>query len=118
MSRRSIGFLFAAAILSRLVVLFTGPWIDPARVFPFSPDSARYVVLADELLAHQTFGKPVEDGLMHEAVAKLRAANGTLPPPDANGLYPEAFRTPGYPLFLAVCSGRGGLGLALLAQCL
>src|SRR5687768_4182019 len=108
MSRRPLALLFAAALLLRLVVLFTGPWADPTRVYAFSPDSPRYVALADTLLAHRAFGKPVEDGLMHLAVERLRRANGTLPPPDANGLYPEAFRTPGYPLFLAAFGGTGG----------
>lgn len=118
MSTRSLAYLFAGALLVRLAVLFTGPWGDPTRVCDFSPDSPRYVALADTLLQHQTFGKSVEDGLMHLAVERLRAANGTLPPPDANGLRPEAFRTPGYPLFLAAFGGTSGLRAAYLAQCL
>src|SRR5688572_28208490 len=115
---RSLVFLFAVGLLLRLVVLFTGPWSHPTRVYPHAPDSPRYVALADTLLTHHTFGKPSEDGLMHGAVEKLRRDNGTLPPPDANGLYSEVFRTPGYPLFLAIFGGTRGLHVAYLAQCL
>lgn len=118
MPTRSLAYLFAGALLLRLAVLFTGPWGNPTRVYDFSPDSPRYVALADTLLHHRTFGKSVEDGLMHLAVERLRAANGTLPPPDANGLRAEVFRTPGYPLFLAAFGGTSGLRAAYLAQCL
>ncbi|HEY1187134.1 MAG TPA: hypothetical protein VGE74_05720 [Gemmata sp.] len=118
MRTRSLTYLFAGALLLRLGVLFTGPWAEPTRVYGFSPDSPRYVALADTLLRHRTFGKPNEDGLMHLAVERLRASNGTLPPPDANGLRSEAFRTPGYPLFLAALGGTSGLRAAYLAQCL
>ena len=110
--------LFASALLLRLAVLFTGPWADPTRAYDYSADSPRYVQLADTLLSHRVFGKPTEDGLMHLAVERLRRSNGTLPPPDANGLTPEAFRTPGYPLFLAAFGGTTGLRAAYLVQCL
>jgi hypothetical protein len=101
----------------RLLVLFAGPWAAPTRAYEYSPDSPRYVALADTLYAHAAFGKPTEDGLMHLAMENLRRGNGTLPPSDANGLYPEAFRTPGYPAFLALFGGTSGLRAAYLAQC-
>jgi hypothetical protein len=116
--RRPPVILFAGALLLRLIVLFTGPLAEPTRIIPLSPDSPRYIVLADALLAHHAFGKPVEDGQLHLAVEKLRRENGTLPPPDANGLYPEVFRTPGYPVFLALCGGSSGLRIVYFAQCL
>lgn len=118
MPTRPLAILFALALVLRLAVLFTGSWADPTRAYDFSADSPRYVALADTLLKHQTFGKTAEDGLMHLAVERLRRENGTLPPPDANGFYPEAFRTPGYPLFLATFGGTSGLRVAYLVQCL
>jgi hypothetical protein len=118
MPARPAAVLFAVALGARLVVLFTGPWADPARLLTVAHDSQRYLVLADHLLAHRTMGKPDEDGLMHRAVERLRAGNGTLPPADARGLTPEHFRTPAYPLYLAAFGGTPGLCGALLGQCL
>lgn len=116
LSRRGLVALFLLALAARLVVFFAGPFHDPQRAV--LPDSTRYAVLADNLVRFHTFGKAEEDGLLHQAIARLRAARGTLPGPDANGLYPESFRTPGYPLFLAAVEAcGGGLRAMLLAQC-
>lgn len=115
-SARAALLLCLFGLLIRAALLFAGPWQDPARAM--QPDSHRYVLLGKNLLAFGTFGKLMEDGIVHQAVARLRAANGTLPPADANGLRPEGFRTPGYPFFLALCDAGGGVRLALAIQCL
>jgi hypothetical protein len=109
--------LFALALTPRLLLLFLGPWQHPGRAF--QPDSYRYVLLAEALRRHHSFGLPEPKGLMHQSVAKLRAENGTLPAADADGLRPESFRTPGYPTFIAVIESLGGNVRAVLAiQCL
>lgn len=108
--------LVVLALASRLAVFAIGPRQDSDRAL--RPDSKRYVLLAHNLLEFKTLGKTDEDGLMHQAVARLRAANGTEPVRDANGLMPESFRTPGYPVFLAaVFSAVDDLRAVLLAQC-
>ena len=113
--RQTIG-LFALALMPRLLLLFLGPWQHPGR--GFQPDSYRYLLLAEALRRHHSFGLPEPEGLMHQSVAKLRAENGTLPPADADGLRPESFRTPGYPLFIAgIESFRGDVSAVLALQC-
>jgi hypothetical protein len=97
--------------------LFLGPWQHPGRAF--QPDSYRYLLLAETLRKHHTFGLPEPEGLVHQSIVKLRAENGTLPPADADGLRPESFRTPGYPAFIAGIESLGGTVRAVLAiQCL
>jgi hypothetical protein len=109
--------LFGLALAPRLLFLFLGPWQHPGRAF--QPDSYRYLLLAETLRKHHTFGLPEPEGLVHQSIVKLRAENGTLPPADADGLRPESFRTPGYPAFLAVIESLGGNVRAVLAiQCL
>jgi hypothetical protein len=111
------GLVFGLALLLRLGLLACGPWQDQERAL--APDSPRMVLLTHNLLTHGTYGKAEEDGLVHQAVARLRAANGTLPPADENGLRPESFRPPGYPFFLAgVAWLAQDLRWALVAQCL
>jgi hypothetical protein len=101
----------------RFGLLFAGPWSDLNRAL--TPDSSRYVVLAENLRNYGVFGKPEEDGLMHQAIVRLREGNGTLPPCDSHGLRPESFRTPAYPLYLAaILTVFGDLRAALVGQCL
>lgn len=107
--------IVAAAV--RFGLLFVGPWNDINRAM--APDSGRYVTLAENVRSYGTFGKTSEDGLMHAAIARLREGNGTLPPRDDNGLRPESFRTPAYPIYLAAIRAVfGDLRAALVGQCL
>src|SRR5438552_3967435 len=105
-SMRICWMLFGIALGLRLALLWGGPWEEPKRAC--RDDSGRYLVLSHNLRTYNTFGKKREDGLVHNAMARLRAANGTLSPPDADGLRPESFRTPGYPLFIAAIELLGG----------
>jgi hypothetical protein len=105
------------ALALRVGLFACGPWNEEDRAK--RDDSWRILLLADNLRKYGTYGKAEEDGRVHEAVAKLRAANGTLPPPDANGLRPESFRPPGYPfLVAAVGSVLPDLRWVLLIQCI
>jgi len=114
---RHLACLFGLALVPRLVLLGFGPWQDPERAM--QPDSYRYLLLAENLREHQTFGLLGPGGLMHQSIVRLRAANGTLPPSDSNGLRPESFRTPGYPVFIAVIQWMGGgIRTVLFIQCL
>jgi hypothetical protein len=114
---RHLACLFGLAIVPRLLLLGFGPWQDLERAM--QPDSYRYLLLAENLREHRTFGLLGPGGLVHQSVVRLRAENGTLPPTDANGLRPESFRTPGYPAFIAlVQSLGGGIRTVLLIQCL
>src|SRR4051812_41897776 len=115
--RRAAAVLFIVALVPRLALLFAGPWADPERA-KFD-DSRRHLVLAENLRLYGSFGLAAEEPTRAwSGVFELRKANGTLPPPDAHGLYPEAFRTPGYPLFLLVTSAVAGgdFRAALFAQ--
>jgi hypothetical protein len=106
----------ATALLVRLLVVAVGPWHDVRRAM--NPDSQRYLVLAENLIAHHEFGKAAEDGIVHQAVLTLRESNGTAPRVDENGLRPDSVRTPGYPIFLAtVLETVGDLRAALIVQC-
>jgi hypothetical protein len=114
---RHLACLFGLALVPRLLLLAFGPWQDAERAM--QPDSYRYLLLAENLREHQTFGLLGPGGLVHQSVVRLRAENGTLPPTDANGLRPESFRTPGYPVFIAlVQSLGGGIRTVLFVQCL
>src|SRR5262245_6615078 len=116
---RGAATVFFLALVPRLVLLFAGPWVDPERA-KFD-DSRRHLVLADNLRQHFSFGLAAEEPTRAwTGVFDLRKANGTLPPPDSHGLYPEVFRTPGYAVFLLVTStlAGGDIRAALLVQCL
>ena len=101
--------ILVLAVGLRLALLAVGPAHDIARAY--EPDSRRYVTLATNLRSFGTFGRPTEDsGVVHVPLARLRAERGELEAVDSDGLYPEIFRTPGYPLFLAL-GQASGLGL-------
>ncbi len=95
--RRILPTLFVVAIIARLPLLI-GLMADPHRAVV--DDSKRYIMLADNLRMHGTFGLAEEE---HPWVGfrELREQLGTAPARDANGLIPEGLRTPGFPLFLA-----------------
>lgn len=117
-SSRVAAVLFASAVIPRLAVLFAGPWVDVERAY--FDDSRRHIVLAQNLKQYGSFGLADEEpARAWYGVFELRKANGTLPAPDAHGLYPESFRTPGYPLFILVTSAAAGgdVRAALFAQC-
>lgn len=114
---RWMACLFGLALVPRLLLLGFGPWQDSDRAM--RSDSQRYLRLAKNLREHHTFGLRGPGGLMHQSVVRLRAANGTLPAADANGLRPESFRTSGYPAFIALIEFIGGsVRAVLLIQCL
>lgn len=115
--RRSLILLLVVALAIRLTLLLAGPWAHPAG--GLKPDSGRYLILAENLRKYHAFGLREPEGLTHQAMARLQAANGTLPAADADGLRPEFFRTPGYPAFLAAIEMFGGNQRAiLLVQCI
>ncbi|MCC7407170.1 MAG: hypothetical protein IT442_03810 [Phycisphaeraceae bacterium] len=109
--------ILAVALTGRLGLWAVGPAADVKRAY--EPDTGRYVLLAENLLRYHSFGKAEEDGLVHNAVETIRAERGELEAADRNGLRPELFRTPGYPLLIAGVLGSGmSLGAVLVLQCL
>jgi hypothetical protein len=118
-TRRDLAALFAVSILVRLALLALGPWFDPGRAI--FPDSSRYLELAENLGRFKTFGLHEEEpSLPWRRIAMLRDLSHTRPAPDRNGLRPESFRTPGYPLFIAAVRSliTPDVRAILLAQCL
>src|SRR5262245_8850108 len=94
--------IVAVALWLRLFLLLSGTSLGIDVVMTYSTyDSNRYAVLAEELLAGHGFARVAEEGPVHLAVEKLRRGNGTWPS-DENGYLPEGFRTPGYPVYLAL----------------
>jgi hypothetical protein len=96
--RRLYLMLFAVAVAAR-IPFAVGVLAEPSRAI--HGDSKRYLMLADNLRKYQTLGLADEEDPWDQFRA-VREANGTAPGRDANGLIPEGFRTPGYPLFVAV----------------
>ncbi len=90
-------FLIALAIRTPFAV---GILTDPTRAI--QGDSNRYWMLAESLRSHRTLGLPEEEQPWNGFRA-VREENGTASARDTNGLIPEGMRTPGYPLFVAVC---------------
>jgi len=114
--RRRGLIIFLLALAARLTFLWLGPWQDVRRAV--EPDSGLYLQLADNLQRHHEFGLATQESFL-KTIARLRASNGTWPAPDAHGLRPESFRTPGYPAFVAaLTAGFGDRRAVLLAQCL
>lgn len=113
---RSAAVLFAIALVPRFLLLGFGPWGDVGRAA--SPDSYRYLDLARNVEAYRTFGLANEEPAgAWQGVQDIRRGAGTLPPRDANGLYPEVLRTPGYPVLLAGALAVGDVRAALILQC-
>jgi len=109
--------LVALGLVLRLTVLFAGPWGHVVRAVQH--DSTRYIYLADNIRKHGRFGLEKEEPIpAWEGLFNLRKSNGTLPPPDEHGLYPEVLRTPGYPLCIATFEAiTGDLRAILFVQC-
>ena len=116
-SKRALILIFTLALLARGALLVAGPARDAS--LGVVTDSARYITLATNLREYRTFGKAEEEGIVHCAIARLREANGTLPPRDCNGLRPEGFRTPAYPAFIATITAVfNDLRSVMVVQCL
>ena len=116
-STSPIHYIVLIALALRLALFMVGPFANLERAM--EPDSQRYLTLADNLVEHRQFALATEDGLVHVPLDAMRRARGELPIPDSSGLTAETFRTPGYPLLLAVVKAlRLPLETVLLIQCL
>lgn len=104
-------------LVLRLALFAAGPTLDISRAT--YPDSPRYIELAENMVRYGTFGRAAENsGVMHIGFNAIREERGELPPRDANGLRPEIFRTPGYPLVIAATiAAHLPLASVLLIQC-
>lgn len=109
--------IFVIALLVRTVVLVFGACTDTQRTIAIEPDSARYFILADNLLNGHGFAKDKEDGLVHTSIERLRRKNHTWIE-NADGWHPEVFRTPIYPAMIALLGGSKGIIPLLVIQCL
>ena len=112
-----LGLIIAIAVVLRLLVVLVGPMGNVERAY--TETTAVKLDLAHQLVEHGTFGLTQQPPSSLQArLDTLRAERGSLPLPDAHGLYPEAYRAPGYPFVLAVMAYTGlPLTVLLLAQC-
>ena len=117
LNRRFIWAIFSLALAVRVSLLALGPWQDFGRAI--RPDSSRYLVLAENLGRYGSFGLVEEESApAWRRIAELRESNGTRPPRNQDGLRPESFRVPGYPLFvLAIRAVFSDPRSVLVVQC-
>jgi len=109
--------IMVAAVALRIALVMNGPAVAIERAM--EPDSPRYIELANNLNASNVFAREAErTGVVHVPLAELRRERGELEEPNAVGLRPEIFRTPGYPLLISVVLLAGQtLDKLLLLQC-
>ncbi len=113
-----LALLLLTALGLRLLVFALGPASDTSLAQ--HPDSARYEMLAANLIADHAFALDTTDAQGPIATVNLlRAKAGELEPPLLSGKQPEIYLTPGYPAFLAAFQSIGlPAGAVLVAQCL
>lgn len=93
--------ILALAVLLRLFLL-THLFFNPANMFA-NADSHGYHKLAVSIVQHRTFSKePLLKNSLPDYVKPVKSINYAPP------LSPDAFRTPGYPGFLAIIYALGG----------
>ncbi|WP_432797348.1 glycosyltransferase family 39 protein [Poriferisphaera sp. WC338] len=114
----SLSITIFIAITARLLFFALGPATHTERAL--YPDSYRYIELSENLATTGTFALAEENsGLVHVPLAKLRKDIGQFESPNKHTLYPEIFRTPGYPIFLAAFRYLHlPFSVVLLIQCL
>jgi hypothetical protein len=109
--------LIILSVAIRLLIFTLGPSANINQAY--EPDSRRYVDLAQSLVEYGSFARGPEDsGVIHIPLFQLRKQRNELEKPDAYRLYPEVFRTPGYPIFLSIFEWVGlSVPAAIPAQC-
>lgn len=96
-----IMWIALAAFALRAALIVAGPMADIERAW--EPDSRRYLELGASLATTGRFARGPEDsGAVHVPLYALRVERG-------EAVAAEAFRTPGYPLFLAAFGPHGAL---------